>query len=187
MLSLTRKADYALVAAVYLARRQAEGGGPVSAREIAEQFDLPRPLLMNVLKQLAGAGLLRSVRGANGGYGLVVPADRLTVLQLVEAVAEGDEHDDDADASSVTEASGNGAEASEGEASGGDISGGDASGAGVAALRRLQDQLDGFLRGLTVAALLRDTGSSVPGSLVFLGAGGGHGQKPSLLDGGHRA
>ncbi len=82
MLSLTRKAEYAIIALAHLARASDQ---VVSAREIADVFAIPSPLLMNVLKQLQRAGLLRSARGASGGYRLAMrPAD-ISLARVVEA------------------------------------------------------------------------------------------------------
>ena len=86
MLALTRKTDYALIALSYLADRHGEDSEPVSAKQIAETFGLPLPLLMNILKELAQAKLLTSTRGAQGGYGLAVDPQRLTLLEVVTAL-----------------------------------------------------------------------------------------------------
>lgn len=83
MLALTRKTEYALIAVCHLAR---VGDRIVSARDIADAYTVPLPLLMNVLKSLTQCGLVRSVRGARGGYGLAVPPERLTLATLLEAV-----------------------------------------------------------------------------------------------------
>ncbi len=82
MLSLTRRAEYAIIAMAHLARAD---GDVVSAREIADEFAVPSTLLMNVLKQLHRAGLVCSARGASGGYRLALrPAD-INLAQVVEA------------------------------------------------------------------------------------------------------
>ncbi|NBC10531.1 MAG: Rrf2 family transcriptional regulator [Planctomycetes bacterium] len=86
MLSLTRKTDYALVALALLGRRRAAGEGPVSARLVAEEFGLPQPLLMNILKELAQAKIVTSTRGATGGYTLANEPDQITVLEVVTAI-----------------------------------------------------------------------------------------------------
>jgi Rrf2 family protein len=83
MLALTKKSEYALVAVCHMAR---VGQRIVSAREIAEQHQVPLPLLMNVLKKLNHAGYVRSVRGARGGYNLAVAATRLNLASIVAAV-----------------------------------------------------------------------------------------------------
>jgi Rrf2 family protein len=85
--SLTRKTDYALVALARLAEEATGGQRPLSARQIAEQYDLPLPLLMNVLKDLHRAQIVCSRRGASGGYMLCChdPAE-VTMLQVIEAL-----------------------------------------------------------------------------------------------------
>jgi len=83
MLALTKKTDYAWIALSHLARSD---GDPVSARQIAERYSMPLPLLMNVLKRLGRSGLVASVRGAKGGYRLAVEADQLTLAMLIEAM-----------------------------------------------------------------------------------------------------
>lgn len=86
MLTLTRKTDYALVALSHLAHcRQAEAG-PTSARTIAEAYHLPLPLLMNILKELAQAKLVSSTRGATGGYALAVAPERISLLEIINAI-----------------------------------------------------------------------------------------------------
>jgi Rrf2 family protein len=65
--------------------------GCSSAREIANRYHMPLPLLMNVLKQLAQQGLARSARGPSGGYTLALPASEITLRDIIEAV-EGPVH-----------------------------------------------------------------------------------------------
>jgi len=78
MLRLSKKADYALISLAYLA----EHSDVVPAREIAETRGLPLPLLMNILKVLHQKGILRSVRGASGGYQIGCDLSTLTLLDL---------------------------------------------------------------------------------------------------------
>ena len=87
MLSLNRKTDYALVALADMADRPAEWA---SAREIAERSQIPGPLLMNVLKTLHGAGILRSTRGARGGYQIAADLERLSLFDLVRVLERTD-------------------------------------------------------------------------------------------------
>lgn len=85
--SLTRKTDYALVALAALAEHHGADGEPepLSAREIAGRFNLPLPLLMNVLKDLHRAKIVCSRRGAGGGYILCHDPGQVTMLQIIEA------------------------------------------------------------------------------------------------------
>ena len=84
--SLTRKTDYALVALARLAKEGGGSEGSLSARQIAQEFNLPAPLLMNVLKELHRAGIVTSRRGQTGGYRLASDPSRVTMLQIIEAV-----------------------------------------------------------------------------------------------------
>jgi Rrf2 family protein len=88
MLTLTRKTEYALIAMCHLAH---DTGGCSSAREMAERYEMPLPLLMNVLKQLAQSGLAQSVRGPRGGYTLALPPNNITLNDIIQAI-EGPIH-----------------------------------------------------------------------------------------------
>jgi Rrf2 family protein len=83
MLAFTKKIEYALIALSHLAR---EGNTLCSAREIADKYSVPLPLLMNILKALTQRGLVRSIRGARGGYELAMPPEDMTVEALVLAL-----------------------------------------------------------------------------------------------------
>ena len=83
MLALTRKTDYALIALAHLAKQP---GGVVSAREIADIYKLPLPILTNILKTLSQAGIVISERGSMGGYGLAKPAGAITLHELISAI-----------------------------------------------------------------------------------------------------
>ncbi len=83
MVTLSKKTEYALIALTYLT---AEPKNTHSARALAQRSKMPPALLMNVLKQLSGAGLVESVRGAAGGYRLGRPADEITLTEVIAAV-----------------------------------------------------------------------------------------------------
>ena len=81
MLALTKKTSYGLIAMAHLAKL-----GPdniVSAREISELFGTPMSLLMNVLKELATAGYVQSIRGVRGGYRLARRPEEINLADLV--------------------------------------------------------------------------------------------------------
>src|ERR1035437_1275386 len=87
MLSLTKKTGYGLIAMTHLA--QLEAHEVASAREIADLFGVPASLLMNVLKELAAAGYVESVRGAKGGYRLARRPEEINLADLVSAMEGG--------------------------------------------------------------------------------------------------
>ena len=83
MLALTKRTEYALIALCHLARQPDE---TVSARDLAHRYAVRLPLLMNVLKTLNQNGLVRSVRGAHGGYRLAMPPEKLSLARVAEAI-----------------------------------------------------------------------------------------------------
>jgi len=80
---VTAKVDYAVRAAIELA---ASGQGPVKGERIAEAQDIPVKFLENILVELKHAGLVRSQRGAEGGYWLAKPAEEVTLAEVVRAI-----------------------------------------------------------------------------------------------------
>ena len=81
---IPKTAEYALRAAVCLAGAR---GIPASADVLAERTKVPRSYLNRVLRDLAAAGLVTSKPGPGGGHELARPADRVTILDVVESVA----------------------------------------------------------------------------------------------------
>jgi Rrf2 family protein len=80
---VSAKADYALRAAAELA---AAGGGPVKREAISSAQGIPPKFLENILGDLRQARLVRSQRGAEGGYWLARPAEEITVADVMRAV-----------------------------------------------------------------------------------------------------
>src|SRR5437868_1241771 len=84
-MKLTRASAYALKALAYLARQKS--AGPIPSHVMAaEARGIPKLFLLKCLLRAASAGLLRSVKGPNGGYVLTRPPREISVLQIVEAV-----------------------------------------------------------------------------------------------------
>lgn len=83
MLKISKLTDYGLLAAVYLARHHGE---VVAAREIAEFYHLPVPMITKVLKTLHQASIINSQRGAGGGYVFRNDAEVVTLGDLIEAL-----------------------------------------------------------------------------------------------------
>ena len=84
MLRLSKKADYALLALRHLAANADRGA--VSARELAETYDLPPELLAKVLQRLVRAKYLTSIQGIHGGYGLAKSASSISVADVIQSI-----------------------------------------------------------------------------------------------------
>src|SRR5437762_9964683 len=82
---VSAKADYAIRASVELAHAESEGR-PIKGERIAQAQEIPLKFLENILGDLRHAGLIRSQRGAEGGYWLARRADEITVADVVRAV-----------------------------------------------------------------------------------------------------
>ncbi len=83
MLKLTKKADYGLIALKHLA---VHGPASASAKEIAETYGIPSPLLSKILQKLVKNGFLRSEHGTNGGYKLARDAREITALDVIRTI-----------------------------------------------------------------------------------------------------
>jgi len=84
MLRLSKKADYALIAMKHLARQRDVTS--TSAREIAEQYDIPIELMAKVLQRLVRTGLLKSQQGTRGGYALSRSSTTISVADVIQAI-----------------------------------------------------------------------------------------------------
>ncbi len=80
---VTAKVDYAVRAAIELA---ATGDGHVKGEQIAEAQGIPLKFLENILGELRQAGLIRSQRGAEGGYWLARSPEEITLAEIIRAV-----------------------------------------------------------------------------------------------------
>lgn len=63
---------------------------PVTLREIVSQHHIPQPFLVQILQSLKASGLVTSTRGSQGGYRLAVEPERVTLLDIAEAIGCGE-------------------------------------------------------------------------------------------------
>jgi Rrf2 family protein len=77
------KVDYALRALAELANADP---GPMKAEAIARAQGIPPKFLENILLELRHAGIVLSQRGAEGGYRLGMPADEITLADVIRVV-----------------------------------------------------------------------------------------------------
>jgi Rrf2 family protein len=80
---VSAKADYAVRAAIELA---VAGDGPIKGERIAAAQDIPLKFLENILLELRHSGLVRSQRGAEGGYWLARPPEEITLAEVIRSV-----------------------------------------------------------------------------------------------------
>ena len=83
-MQITRQADYALRAVIYLSRLEENEKAATSL--IAEDQKIPPSFLAKIISQLSIAGLIHTSRGARGGVSLAKPANEISVLDIIEAI-----------------------------------------------------------------------------------------------------
>jgi FeS assembly SUF system regulator len=81
---LSSLADYAVVMMAAVARHC--GQARISAGTLAEETGIPLPTVQKLVSKLSHAGLLRSVRGAGGGFKLARPAAAVSLADIIEAI-----------------------------------------------------------------------------------------------------
>jgi Rrf2 family protein len=84
MMQITRQADYAVRAVLYLAERG--GSARVTTAEISREKQIPLTFLAKIMSQLTRAGIVRSTRGAHGGMAIGGPLTEISLLHIVEAI-----------------------------------------------------------------------------------------------------
>jgi len=83
-MQITRQADYALRAMLYLAK--IDSAHRAATSQIAEIQQIPPSFLAKIISQLSIAGLIHTSRGARGGVTLARPAAEISVLEVIEAI-----------------------------------------------------------------------------------------------------
>lgn len=86
MMKLTTRGHYSVKALLDLCLRNSRT--PASVQSIAKRQDLPAPYLEKLLIELRRAGVVHSIRGAQGGYYLAKPPRQISLGQILEAVGE---------------------------------------------------------------------------------------------------
>lgn len=83
-MQITRQADYALRAMLYLSKL--EPGQRAATSQIAVVQRIPPSFLAKIISQLAIAGLIHTSRGARGGVSLARSPEAISILEVVEAI-----------------------------------------------------------------------------------------------------
>jgi Rrf2 family iron-sulfur cluster assembly transcriptional regulator len=85
-MKLTTRGHYSVKALLDLSLQS--GYGPTSVKAIARRQDLPAPYLEKLLIEMRRAGLVKSIRGAQGGYQLAHKPHQISLGQILAAVGE---------------------------------------------------------------------------------------------------
>ena len=85
-MKLTTRGHYSVKALLDLSLQP--GYQPTSVKTIAQRQDLPAPYLEKLLIEMRRAGLVKSIRGAKGGYKLACKPEQISLGKILEAVGE---------------------------------------------------------------------------------------------------
>ena len=77
---LTKKSEYALLSLIYIAKSNT----PLSVDELATNLNIPKPFLAKILQSFSKRNILKSYKGVNGGFSLIVEPSELTILDISE-------------------------------------------------------------------------------------------------------
>ncbi len=83
MMKLSKMTDYAVILLAEMANK--EGGQLISASALSSGTNLPEPTVSKLLKLLARQKIIESVRGANGGYRLLISPEDITIATVMRA------------------------------------------------------------------------------------------------------
>jgi Rrf2 family protein len=83
-MQITRQADYAVRAVHYLA--SLDNGTRAPTMKIAEEQQIPPSFLAKIVSQLSVAGVVQTSRGARGGVSLARPSEKISLLEVIEAI-----------------------------------------------------------------------------------------------------
>jgi Rrf2 family protein len=81
---LTRACEYAIRCVLFLSTQ--EKGIVVNKKEIAQEMDIPNQFLGKIAQQLSRSGILEIVQGPRGGFRLSISPEKLSLLDVIEAV-----------------------------------------------------------------------------------------------------
>ena len=79
---ITLETDYA----IRIVDRLLKAGGRLDARTISERSDVPQRFALKILHKLVSGGLVKSYKGANGGYEVACAPENISLYDIVELV-----------------------------------------------------------------------------------------------------
>ena len=83
-MKLSRTVAYAVRATIQLAQQSSDT--PIPCSKIASEGNMPERFLLQILRNLVTHGILRSTRGVDGGYALTRPPEKISLLDVIEAI-----------------------------------------------------------------------------------------------------
>jgi len=79
---ITRASEYAILSLIVLSKSTS----PVDSETLSNQLSIPKSFLAKILQALAKNGILKSYKGVNGGFTLLLEAKNINMLQIISCV-----------------------------------------------------------------------------------------------------
>jgi len=86
MIKISKSVEYSILALKYIADN--ENFSNISSRRISDDLKIPYDLISKLLQKLVKQGIIKSQQGKYGGYNLLVASDKLSILQIIDALDE---------------------------------------------------------------------------------------------------
>ncbi|MBK8947091.1 MAG: Rrf2 family transcriptional regulator [Ignavibacteriae bacterium] len=85
MIKISKSVEYSILALKYISENKEI---KLSSSTISGELNIPYDLLAKLLQKLVRKGIVKSEQGKYGGYSLIVPSEKLTILQIINALDE---------------------------------------------------------------------------------------------------
>jgi Rrf2 family protein len=86
MIKISKSVEYSILALNFIADN--EKIDTISSRKISDELNIPYDLLSKLLQKLVREGIIKSQQGKYGGYNMLISADKLTILKIIDALDE---------------------------------------------------------------------------------------------------
>jgi Rrf2 family protein len=86
MIKISKSVEYSILALKFIGDNEIISN--VSSRKISDELTIPYDLLSKLLQKLVKQGIIKSQQGKYGGYNLLISQDKLTILQIIDALDE---------------------------------------------------------------------------------------------------
>ena len=85
-MKLSSRGQYAIQAMIDIATHSVRSKGPITLKEIAKNQSIPLPFLEQIAVKLRRSGLIKSIRGASGGYVLLKDKKQISLADIIISV-----------------------------------------------------------------------------------------------------
>jgi Rrf2 family protein len=85
MIKISKSVEYSILALKYISDNS---DTHISSSTISNNLNIPYDLLAKLLQKLVRKGIVKSEQGKYGGYSMIIPSEKLTLLKIINALDE---------------------------------------------------------------------------------------------------